>query len=92
MFLQVTMHDGSIWNVPVDLIIDDRTETRGCEREETEEFLKQCPEDLIDWAENNMNWSDVAFAAVAVQLPDVPYYEDSWVNGDKKIVEEPTNE
>lgn len=89
MFLQVTMHDGSVWNVPVELIIDDRTETRGCEREETEEFFKQCPEDLIDWAENNMNWSDVVASSYLIKRSNGPDYQNSWVNGDKKIVEEP---
>ena len=92
MYLQVTMDDESVWNVPVDLIIDDRTDTRECEREETEKYFKQYPDELIDWAENNMNWEDVVESSVLVKEPNEPSYQDGWANGEKKIVEEPTNE
>lgn len=44
--------------------------------------------ELLDWAANNMNWSDVQRHAVKVQEPPQapPDYQEGWVNGDREIV------
>lgn len=42
--------------------------------------------DLLDWAENNMNWKDVCQAAFQVS-PGKVDYQEGWVNGPKKVVE-----
>lgn len=56
---------------------------------EWEEEFKQSMQDdeLIDWAGNNMNWSDVKDVAVRVPKKDSPNrYEDGWTNAEMRIV------
>ena len=86
----VTMPDGSVWAVPVQVIADDRDTHYRDEAEDTIGFIRAGELDeyeIKDWAANNMNWSDVKAAAVPVpgsrKLPD---YQEGWVNGKKQIV------
>jgi len=41
--------------------------------------------DIIDWAENNMDWSDVEQYAVKVSTKK-PDFQEGWMNGEKEII------
>lgn len=95
------MPDGSRWDVRADLIAANRSayfakhdqESEGADYAATysreTEFVMANPVELIDWAANNMNWSDVeAGAKAAPPLPKPAVdFQDGWINGDKEIVE-----
>ena len=42
--------------------------------------------ELIDWAENNMNWQDLQGVAEYVGQDDHIDYENEWCNADKEIL------
>lgn len=90
--MHVTMPDGSVWAVPVQLIVDGRDEHYSDEKEDTIGFIRRGsldPDNIQDWAANYMNWEDVAHAAVRVDDPITNVdYQEGWVNGDKEIVGE----
>lgn len=82
--LRVTMPDGSIWSIPTAVINEDRngyyrTREADYEDEEAEEY------DLIDWARNNMNWSDVAESASMIEEPAPCDFDEGWANGDMEV-------
>jgi hypothetical protein len=91
---EVTMPDGSQWNVPVDAIARSHAqyyaayETAGdietCFREHSLPLLMADMAELRDWASGNMNWSDVAgvaFPAAPKNAPTADEYQEGWVNG-----------
>lgn len=93
--LHITMPDGSVWAVPVQLIATNRAEYYA--REFGGDFNRSLAEDTLplfrsddfeieDWAANNMNWSDVQHAAKCISQGDVDFQE-GWVNGDKEVKE-----
>jgi hypothetical protein len=87
--LRVTMPDGSKWDVPVQLIADDRDRHYVDEDEDTIRFVREGgldAYDITDWASNNMNWSDVEPFAVKVESAPPPDYEEGWANGEREIV------
>lgn len=96
--IQVAMPDGSLWHVPADLVAQHRAQyyakwdtarnpQRGFQAVFQEEFHATMTdhECLIDWAESNMNWSDVRLHAFRVSAPDVDFQE-GWVNGEKQVM------
>jgi hypothetical protein len=96
--IQVTMGDGSVWEVPAESIATNRARyyaerdtgtTSGTEFDEAfdNELAVQDGEDIIDWAQNNTNWSDVQGEARMVKPPNETDFQDGWVNGDMRIVE-----
>lgn len=97
-YLQVTMLDGSKWNVPVRVIAEDRAKYYAEKDNITfEESLHNdtlplfegdnC--EIMDWASNNMNWEDVQKYAVKVDSHPMAArdLQEGWVNGDKKVVD-----
>lgn len=88
--LRVEMPDGSLWDVPVQLIADSRDENYADDKEDTIGFIRAGQLDkyeITDWAENNMNWDEVEKSAVPVpQKARVIDFQDGWCNGKKKIV------
>lgn len=98
-YLRVMMPDSSKWDVPVDAIARNRAahyakEFGGDEerslREDTLPYFAKYPKEVADWAESNMNWSDVQ--AIAVRAVDPPpmrprHFEEGWINGKKELVE-----
>jgi hypothetical protein len=87
--LRVTMPDGSRWDVPVQVIADDRDDYYSDDNEDTIRSIREGgldASDITDWAANNMNWSHVEKHAVKIENPPKPDYEDGWCNGDKEIV------
>lgn len=97
--LRVTMPDGARYDVPADIIADHIAGEFAAERgpkgtpEHDSEFelikaeTLQNNDTLLDWAANNMNWSDVVDVAIQVESPSEIDYQDGWVNGEKEIVE-----
>ena len=105
-YLRVTMEDGSKWDVPVKIIAESRAryyaekETGEKNGEDFEKIFNEEVEyaldedfdyDVIDWAGNNMNWSDVKDVAVKVSIMKVDFQE-GWVNGDKEVVTKEVSE
>ena len=100
-YLIVTMSDNSQWKIPAQYIAELRAKyyaTSDCEKdkslvysnvfkEEVEYALTDTCE-IVDWASNNMNWSDVK--DIAWELPSKKKeldFEDEWPNANKEIVE-----
>ena len=96
--IQITMPDGSIWGVPAEIVAENRSEYIAdsdassaaddfdeIKQREYEHTLKDNAE-LLDWAANNMNWNDVAHAAILIQPANVDFQE-GWVNGKKRVAE-----
>jgi hypothetical protein len=96
------MPDNSIWQVPAVAVATDRAryyaEKDSGQKEgpafdgyfelEMHEALTDTYE-LIDWAKNNMDWSDVQAIASQVQLPARTVdYQEGWVNGPMEVVDE----
>lgn len=100
-YIRCEMRDRTIWDIPAKFIAEDRAkyyaerdtgETEGKEfnkifKEEVKYALKYT-EELLDWAENNLNWSDVEDRAEFQEQGEVeePDYEEDWVNGEKEII------
>jgi len=96
--IQITMPDGSIWGVPAELVAEDRAEyyadKDASDKPDNFEKIKQQEyeytlgdnSELLDWAANNMNWNDVAHAAILIRPGSVDFQE-GWVNGHKRVVE-----
>jgi len=91
-YLRVTMPDGSKWDVPARVIATSRADYYydqdfGISQENLYYQALSSDYKLIDWAENNMDWSDVAECAVKVEEEPEPVdYQEGWVNGEKEIV------
>jgi len=95
--LRVTMPDGSKWDVPADAVARNRakhyadTKTHGASWQARfdDEYAYTMDEDdeLVDWAKNNMNWSDVEVVAVRSAVPADVDFEEGWANGEMKVVE-----
>jgi hypothetical protein len=95
------MPDGSKWDVPAEIIVTSRAKyyaeldaARGDGSYETlfNNELKYALADpglIKEWAENNMNWSDVSATATRwmAPVPEDVDYQDGWVNGRKEIVD-----
>ena len=97
-YLRITMPDDSQWDVPMIIIAEDRARYYAQKDAYAgqgvyielyhDELAGQDDDDLLDWAANNMNWSEVADRAVRVDTPLPPVdYQEGWMNGDKEIVE-----
>lgn len=87
--LLVTMPDGSRWRVPADIIARDRAkyyaEHADTSMQEEYRSAMRNGNELIDWAESNMDWKDVEKHASMVRLPAVDYQE-GWMNGEKTVI------
>ncbi len=97
--LAVEMPDGSIWGIPVMVIARSRAafyadEFGGdIERSLAEDTLPLFAEDsgeIMEWAANDMNWSDVQPSAKKLRdrSPLTPRgFQEGWTNGPKKLQE-----
>jgi hypothetical protein len=94
--LTVQQSDGSLWAVPVEVIARDRAKHYAkefdgdVERSLAEDTLPLFAEDAYeveDWAANNMNWQDVAHAALKLRDPRPPNFVIGWINGKKDVVD-----
>ncbi len=93
-FLRVTMPDKSKWDIPAEVIANNRTEyyakvdgfgpMSGHWEEEFEQSMK--PYELKDWAANNMDWKDVVAHAIPVEDDYTVDYQEGWINGHKELI------
>ncbi|SRR6266852_5121996 len=103
-YIHITMPDGSVWKVPADSVARDRAKyyAKQDTLHHSEDYqavydneyrvAMRDHEELIDWAANNMNWSDVAESATEIPRPPrvltPSEFQEGWMNGEKSIVEE----
>jgi len=89
---RVEMPDGSLWEVPVQVIADSRDEHYSDEGEDTIGFIRGDglgKFEIQDWAGNNMNWSDVKqYATQVFPAPKKIDWNDGWANGEHTVVGE----
>lgn len=93
--LTVEMPNGEVWAVPVLQIAKNRAkhyayefdgdETRSL-KEDTIPLFEENEEEIIDWAEGNMNWSDL-YGKFLVKRVESFHYQDGWVNGKKGFLD-----
>lgn len=99
-YLTFNMPDNSLWGVPVDIIARDRATHYASEfdgdveksfAEDTLPLFEGDPYQIEDWAQNNMNWSDVEKSAKQIGPPSLDYdeFEEAWANAVKEIIEIP---
>lgn len=85
---QFTTQNGEVWVVPVHVIAMNRAEyyadefDGSVERSMAEDTVPLFEDDaeVEDWAQNNMNWEDVAADARKVGNADRVDMQESWVN------------
>ena len=89
--IRVTFSNGEVYDVPAQIVADDRDVHYVSDQEDTIGFIRDGSLDkyaLLDWVSNNMNWSDLASHAVKVEVPRQPFdYESDWGNADKSLGE-----
>lgn len=92
-WLQIEMSNGSWWEVPAKIIADHRANY--CGAKELGTYAQVISETLnnedilIDWAEENMIWSDVSASARPVhKSTDGTDFDDGWKNGMKQVVDQ----
>jgi hypothetical protein len=89
----VTMPDGRVWAVPLLTIALNRAQyymqIDGVSLNESLNNdtipMFEDPDEVADWAQNNMDWDDVKDVAKLVHS-DEPDYQEGWVNGDYEVV------
>lgn len=92
--IHVTMPDGSIWAVPAELVARHRAayyaakEGEASGKREYAYALGMNDDVLVDWAENNMNWTDVAHAARLYMRAGSVDFQEGWLNGAKRVVQQ----
>lgn len=84
--LIVTMPNGEKWEIPTNIIVRNRAKTRKEDIAESKSYFDSYPDELIDWATNNMNWKDVENYATRVGNPDDVDYDEGWINGEKELI------
>ena len=94
-FYVTTLSNGQKWAVPVERIAFNRAHYyAGRDGISFDESLKNdtCPlfesdhSEIEDWAQNNMNWSDVVKYATLIDEGKCDFQE-GWVNGAHEIIE-----
>lgn len=97
LYMLVTMDDGSVWQIPVWLIAENRAlhfahefnnDVHQSLAQDTLPLFAEDKYEIKDWAENMMKWEDVEAYAVCKFSAQPPDFEDDWVNGDKEFVYE----
>jgi hypothetical protein len=88
--LRLTFSNGEVWEVPVQVVADSRDAAYADEQEDTLGFIEEGTLDaftLVDWANNNMNWRDLAPYAERVPRRAVPFdHEADWGQASKEVV------
>lgn len=98
--LVTTMPDGSKWGVDIAEIARNRAEYYAHEfrltdtddvesiqrslSEDTLPLFKSSSAEIIDWAENNMNWEDFK-EHYLIQNHTETNYQEGWMNGEKEF-------
>ena len=96
--LIVTMPDSSWWEIPAHIIIDSMArynaeeDVREGDAEEFDDayanhyaYAEEVPDEMIDWATYDMNWSDMKSHAQCIKDPAPQDYDDAWCDADKWV-------
>ncbi|QHW35796.1 hypothetical protein GZH47_33425 (plasmid) [Paenibacillus rhizovicinus] len=90
-YMQVRMPDGSLWQFPIEVVATHKGENDDCEvdyvPDAVELAMKESDDVLINWAINEMHWSDLAPHAEQIEPPTTTDYERAWMNSEPKIVD-----
>ena len=87
-YMFVRMPDQSVWRIPTQTIADDRNacyDSIGKDPHETRAetaALFEEPDEIADWAENNMNWDEIKSQAEIVKKGEIDY-QAGWIEGEK---------
>ncbi|MDE2100909.1 MAG: hypothetical protein KGL39_26925 [Patescibacteria group bacterium] len=88
--IRVTFPNGDTFDIPAQVVADDRDANYADEEEDTVGFIRDkglSDYDLLDWLCNNTNWEDVAPYAVRVEVPPPKVdYESEWCDAKKEIL------
>jgi hypothetical protein len=100
-YIHVTMPDGSKWRVKAEIVAasratyyasDGRTPREAARWGLENIYAMTHDDELLDWAANNMNWTDVSRVAERVPEPtpgmSPEQFQEGWVNGGKVVVDE----
>jgi hypothetical protein len=90
LILIATMLDGSVWHIPANRIAESRAKHLHERHIDDPEYaydkvlaeVLADPDDLMDWATNDTNWSDVEDVATQVVPPRPIDMQDAWVRAD----------
>lgn len=87
------MPDRSEWEVPAEIVAKDRATYYAKHDKDTTyegefEYTMSSNFELLDWAANNMDWSDVSAHAVEVSAHEAVDFQEGWVNGYKEVIDE----
>ena len=94
--LTLTMPDGSVWGVPVDIIALNRAayyakdydfDINRSLTEDTNPFFNADEYEIKDWAANNMNWSDFDGYQFKIESATPLDFQEAWMSGEMNIVE-----
>jgi len=86
--MRCSFSNGERWDVPLQIIADDRDANYADEREDTVGSVRAGSldeYDFADWFSNNMDWSDVSEYAVKVKETEPFDHEADFCNCDKEI-------
>lgn len=86
---RIDMGEGYVYDVPVQIIADDRDANYADDEEDTIGFILNGSLDeynIKDWATNNMNWDDVKQYATRVEVAHTVDHQDGWVNGSREVI------
>jgi hypothetical protein len=93
-YLTLTLHDGSIYGIPVSVIARHRAESYAEEfngdverslEEDTAPLFEESTYAIADWAANNMDWDDVKEHAVQLRGPRPIDFDEVWRRVPKEV-------
>lgn len=82
------MSDRSEWDIPIEIIAEDIAKHYSDNEDEYQTEFDDAMKDssmLIEWADNNLNWSDVESHAKIHKHGFVDYQEE-WANVEKYVI------
>ena len=97
-FIVIELSTGAKWAVPVSVVAANRAahfahEFKGDENlsleTDTLPLFEDDPSEILDWAQNNMDWADVSNRSTQVQSPqepEAPEYQKAWVQGEHELM------
>lgn len=90
----IEMPDHSKWIVAAECVAHDRASHYADDTPYDQTFAETMADEseLLDWAANNMNWSDIEpFAREYRKQPETSDddFQDGWCNGEKEVIKTP---
>jgi hypothetical protein len=98
-YLTLTLSNGEMWGIPLEVIARDRAKNYADEfdndverslAEDTLPLFEESEWEAVDWAANNMNWSDVAEYAFKISEAEPLDFNAEWNTASKEVMSLPT--